>query len=335
MHHAFHRFVATALALVVTALTAAPSRGDTVYAVSNNDGRVVRYDSTDPAGTVVTLSGTGLITGAAGLAMGPDGNLYIGEAGDGVSIVPSIKRLNLTNNTLSTVHTFLADAVVPAALVFKGNDLLVGRNPFFGNTGAIVKVANATGGVIAVSDYTTGGGLASSPGLAIGTDGALYVSDQAYSFVTQVAVGPVKKFDALGAYVGEVIASGSSGLAGPTGIGIRGNTLYTASIMNGTILQTNLLDNSTTLFGSTGVPFGASPLALLSDGGLLVGSAGGSGLIYQFGGAGTLTGSYSSGLGTIGGLVVAPVPEPATLVTAAIGLAGALAYGRRRSGRQS
>jgi hypothetical protein len=161
------------------------------------------------------------------------------------------------------------------------------------------------------------------------------VSDQTYNFISGIASGPVKKFDALGAYVGEFIASGSSGLAGPTGLGIRGNTLYTASIMNGSILQTNLLDNSTTLFGSTGVPFGASPLALLSGGGLIVGSAGGSGLIYQFDGAGTLTGSYSSGLGMIGGVVVAPVPEPATLVTAAIGLAGALAYGRRRSGRQS
>jgi hypothetical protein len=103
--------------------------------------------------------------------------------------------------------------------------------------------------------------------------------------------------------------------------------------MNGTILQTNLLNNSTSLFGSTGVPFGASPLALLSDGGLIVGSAGGAGAIYQFDAAGTLTGTYNSGLGTIGGLVVAPVPEPSTIVTAAIGIAAAAAVFRRRAAR--
>jgi hypothetical protein len=333
MHRALTSlFAAAALACAALVATA---RGDTVYAVSNNDGRIIRYDSANPAGTVVTLSGSGAIVGAAGLALGPDGNLYIGEAGDFLTIAPSIKRLNLTNNSLSTVHTFSAFDVFPGSLAFKGSALLVGRNPFFGDTGAIVKVANATGGVIAVSDYTTGGSLASSPGLAFGADGSLYVSSQTYNFVTRIASGPVVKFDAAGVFVGEVIASGTStGLLGPTGIGIRGTTLYTSSIMSGSILQTNLLNDSTQPFGSTGVPFGASPLALLSDGGLIVGSAGGAGAIYQFDAAGTVTDTFNSGLGTIGGLVVAPVPEPSTVVTAAIGIvAGAVAYRRRQVAR--
>ena len=329
MHRAF-TILFTAAALACAALVAT-ARADTVYAVSNADGRIIRYSSADPAGTVVTLSGSGSIVGAAGLAMGPDGNLYIGEAGDFSTVAPSIRRLDLTNNSLSTVHTFSTFDVFPGSLAFKGTALLVGRNPFFGNTGAIVQVANATGGVIAVSDYTTGGSLASSPGLAIGPGGSLYVSDQTYSFFTFTASGPVKKFNALGVYVGEVVASGTStGLSGPTGIGIRGTTLYTASIMNGSILQTNLLNETTSPFGTTGVPFGASPLALLSDGGLIVGSAGGAGAIYQFDAVGTLTGTFNSGLGTIGGLVVAPVPEPSTIVTAVIGVAAVAASFRRR-----
>lgn len=333
-----HRALTSLFAAAVLACAAlvATARGDTVFAVSNNDGRIIRYDSANPAGTVVTLSGSGAIVGAAGLALGPDGNLYIGEAGDFSTIAPSIKRLDLTNNSLSTVHTFSAFDVFPGSLAFKGTSLLVGRNPFFGNTGAIVQVANATGGVTAVSDYTTGGSLASSPGLALGPDGSLYVSSQTYNFETKIASGPVVKFDPAGAYVGEVIASGTStGLLGPTGIGIRGTTLYTSSIMSGGVLQTNLLTESTSPFGSTGVSFGASPLALLSDGGLIVGSAGGAGAIYQFDAAGTLTSTFNSGLGTIGGLVVAPVPEPSTVVTAVIGVAAAAASCRRRRAARS
>jgi hypothetical protein len=327
MHRAF-TILFTAAALACAALVAT-ARGDTVYAVSNADGRIIRYSSADPAGTVVTLSGSGSIVGAAGLAMGPDGNLYIGETGDFSTIAPSIRRLDLTNNSLSTVHTFSTLDVFPGSLAFKGTALLVGRNPFFGDTGPIVQVANATGGVIAVSDYTSGGSLASSPGLAFGADGSLYVSNSAY--VQPSLTGTVVKFDATGNYVGEVVASGTStGLSGPTGIGIRGTTLYTASIMNGSILQTNLLNDTTSPFGTTGVPFGTSPLALLSDGGLIVGSAGGAGAIYQFDAVGTLTGTFNSGLGTIGGLVVAPVPEPSTIVTAVIGVAAVAASFRRR-----
>ena len=153
------------LCLVVSSLPTA-SWADTVYALSNNDGRVIRYDSTNPAGSVVTLSSSGAIVSAAGMAIGPDGNLYIGEGGNFSTVAPAIKRLNLSNNSLSTVYSFSTFNVFPGALVFKGNDLLVGRNPFFGDTGPVVKLSNATGGSVSLSDYTAGGALASSPGLA-------------------------------------------------------------------------------------------------------------------------------------------------------------------------
>jgi len=317
---------------VALASLSASSRADTVYAVSNSDGRIVRYDSADPAGTVVTLSGTGLLVSAAGLALGPDGNLYVGEAGNGGAVPPSVRRLNLSTNTLSTVYTFSAYDVFPGALVFQGNNLLVGRNPFFVNTGQIMKLANATGGVVTSSTYTTGGSLQSSPGLALGADGSLYVSSQTYNFGTGTASGPVVKFDAAGVYVGEIIPDGGSGLAGPTGLGISGTTLYTASIMNGAVLRTNLTGTTTSAFGTTGVPFGASPLALLSDGGVIVGSAGGTGAVYRLDAAGSLVGTFNSGLGTIGGLVVTTVPEPAAIAIVATGaiVAAALCMRRRR-----
>jgi len=330
------RRVVGILGLAIAAFAPATARGDTVYALSNNDGRVIRYDSTNPAGSVVTLSSSGAIVSAAGMAIGPDGNLYIGESGDFSTVAPAIKRLNLANNSLSTVYSFSTFNVFPGALVFKGNDLLVGRNPFFGDTGPVVKLANATGGSVSLSDYTTGGALDSSPGLAFGPDGSLYVSNQTYDFGSGVASGSVLRFDAFGGYVGEVIAGGAaSGLYGPTGLGIQGSTLFTASIMTGAVLKTNLLDDSTISLGTTGVPYGASPLAVLSDGSVLVGSAGGAGAIYQFDGSGSLVGTFNSGLGTIGGLVAVPVPEPASIVTAMIGLAGAMLCLRRRVGSRS
>jgi len=325
--------VSTSLVALLAGLAlVAPARADFVYALSNNTGRVIRYHTANPAGPVTELLAGGLVS-AAGLALGPDGNLYIGESGSFPSVAPSIRRLDLATNTLSTVLTFEAFEVFPAALVFQGTDLLVGRNPFFRDTGPIVRVANATGGPVTVSEFTTDGTLASSPGLAFGPDGSLYVSDQTYDFQTGTASGPVKRFNAEGVFGEEVISSGTASLAGPTGLAIIGNNLFTASIMNGQVLQTNLLDYKTADFGTAIGQFQTSPLAALSDGGLVVGSAGGAGNIYRLDATGQLVGTFDSGLGTIGGLVVAPVPEPAAVVTAAAGLVALAAWLRRRRSR--
>lgn len=327
---ALSRVALTAFASITSAVfPALPSAvADTVYVTSFTTGELIRYDSSDPAGTRTVLSGSGSLIKPGALAVGPDGNLYIGEDGDGSTFAPRISKFEPSTLTLSTVIAFSGFEVFPGSLAFQGNDLLVGRNPFFGNTGPIVKVANATGGVVASGDYTTGGSLASSPGLALAADGRLYVSDQTYSFGTGIASGPVKRFDAAGGYVGEVIASGSSGLAGPTGLAIRDSTLYTASIMNGSILQTNLGTDLTTPFATTGSPFEVGAIALLADGGLLAGSPSGSGNLYTFASDGTLLGTYASGLGQIGGIATVPEPAPLAGLTAALGV-GALLLRRR------
>lgn len=318
-------------ALAVLASLAATAFADTVYVVSFTTGELVRYDSADPAGTKTVLSGSGSLVKPGALAVGPDGNLYIGEDGDGSTFAPRISKFEPATLTLSTVYAFGGFEVFPGSLAFKGNDLLIGRNPFYGNTGPIVKLANATGGAIATSDYTTGGSLASSPGLALAADGRLYVADQTYNFISGIASGPVKRFDAAGAYVGELIASGSSGLAGPTGLAISGSSLFTASIMNGTVLRTDLGTDATTPFGSVGGPFEVGALALLSDGGLLAGSPSGSGNIYEFAADGTLVRTYASGLGQIGGVAtVAAVPEPATVAVIPVALGAAWSLVRRR-----
>lgn len=312
------RCVLGILGLLIAVNAPAASRADIAYFTSFTTGALVRYDTSNPAGTATVLSGSGSTVRPSALVLGPDGNLYIGEAGDGATYAPRISRFNLSTNSLSVVHTFAAFDVFPGSLAFNGSDLLIGRNPFYGNTGPIVKLVGTTGGAVAVSDYTTGGELASSPGLALGADGTLYVSDQTYDAISGQASGPVKKFDPSGAYVGEVIASGSNGLSGPTGLAINGSTLFTASIMAGTIVQTNLTTDVTSPFASAGGPFGVGSLALLSDGGLLAGNPSGNGAIYRFGSDGTLLDTYSTGLGQIGGVVAVPEPSAILLVVAGV-----------------
>lgn len=306
------------LGLVVAVNAPAAARADIAYFTSFTTGALVRYDTANPAGTATVLSGSGSTVKPAALALGPDGNLYIGESGNPGTYAPRISRFNLSTNSLSVVHIFETLDVFPGSLAFKGSDLLIGRNPFFQNTGPIVKLVGATGGAVAVSDYTTGGELASSPGLALGADGTLYVSDQTYDFESSVASGPVKRFDPAGVYVEEVIASGSSGLLGPTGLAINGSTLFTASIMAGTIVQTNLATDATNAFASAGNPFEVGSLALLADGGLLAGSPSANGAIYRFGSDGTLLDTYFTGLGQIGGVVAVPEPSAILLVVAGV-----------------
>ena len=327
------RLVLLVVALVAGAWLALPARADTVYVVSFTTGGLYSFDTADPADTFTTRVTAGSMTKPAAITVGPDGNLYIGADGDGATVAPSIHRYAPATG-LTTVHTFSGFDVFPGSLAFKGSDLLVGRNPFFGNTGPIVRVTGATSGATAVSDYTTGGDLASSPGLALAADGTLYVSDQTYDFGTGVASGPVKRFGPTGAYDGVLIADGTNGLVGPTGLALRGDTLYTVSIGTGSVLQTSLGPPAVTgPFAATGVPFGVGAIALLSDGGLVGGNPAGNGVIYRFAPDGSSLSSFSSGLGQIGGLVA--VPEPSW---AACGLAGLAAAAwlraRRVTGRR-
>ena len=322
MPHRVARFAIPA-AILVLLIAARPAAADTVYVTSFTTGELISYDSANPAGTQTVLLPAGSIIQPSAVAVGPDGNLYIGENGDGSTYAPRISKYEPATLTLSTVYPFAGFEVFPGSLVFQGTDLLIGRNPFFGNTGPIVKLENATGGLLALSDYTAGGSLASSPGLALAADGRLYVSDQTYNFISGIASGPVKRFDAAGSYVGEVIADGADGLAGPTGLAINGTTLYTASIMNGSILQTDLTNDTTTAFATTGGPFEVGSLALLSDGSLLAGSPSGSGNIYHFGTDGTLMSTFASGLGQVGGIATEAVPEPASASLVVCGLAAA------------
>lgn len=323
------RGLGVALSAVAFALVACAGHAvaDTVYVVGGATGQLIRFDIADPVGTRVDVLPAGSVYAATSLAMGPDGRLYIGQGGKG----PSVSRLDLATNALGLVADLSGAGTSPGSLAFRGDDLFIGRDPRFGGGGAVLRLANATGAPGAIDDFTVGGNLSSAAGLAFGADGSLFVSDQAYDFASGLASGTVKRFDASGSYLGEFLGDpAGAGLFGPAGLAISGDALFTASLMSGTILRTDLATGLTTTFASTGVAFEASTLAVLSDGGVLVGgSSVGSlaGNLYHFDASGALVGTYATGLGAIGGLVVVPAPG-------ALGLAVVFGFGAARRRRR-
>ncbi|RLS77824.1 MAG: PEP-CTERM sorting domain-containing protein [Planctomycetota bacterium] len=332
MTYRSNRLVAATLLILGAAWGPQAVRADLVYAVSLSLGGLYRFDSNDSSGTVTTLQPSGglTLTSPSALAVGPDGNLYIGDSGspDG-SIAPKILRYAPGTNTLSNVVTLSAASQRPAAIAFKpgaNGDMLVGRNPFYGNTGPVLKVTGWNGGSPAVSNYTTGTSLdqSSSPGLAVAADGTLYVSASSYD--GQNITGTVRKFDSSGAVVGTAASSATPSTYGPAGLVLTGTTLYSASVQDGAIYTTTLPGPTATVFGAVGGPYEVGPLARLSGGELLAGSVSGyTGSIYRFSTAGTLLGVASSfDFGQVGGIVTV-VPEPATgfvLVAGAVLAAG-------------
>ena len=71
------RFLTAAVAASACPVAA---RADTVYFTSFFSGGLYRYDSANPGAQPQSLLGAEtIIPGASGLAIGPDGNLYIGQ----------------------------------------------------------------------------------------------------------------------------------------------------------------------------------------------------------------------------------------------------------------
>jgi sugar lactone lactonase YvrE len=356
---ALTRLLQVAVVALASALNTV-GRAETVYVVSQSGNQLFRFDTANPYGTVASVPLSSALNAPSGLALGSDGNLYIGDIAPDYS-AGRISRYTIATGSLAPVvtlsgTTFTAGPIAPAAIAFRpasqGGEMLVGRSPIsnlyfsFPDDGPVVKVTGWDGsGPVQVADYTggPGGGLASSPGLAVAPDGTLYVSNSTYPSST--LTGTIASFASAGAtgtFAGNVALQGAganlpadAGLSGPTGLLLGGSTsLYSASVMNGRIYRTDLATNTTTAFGGLlldGVGLGSpATLARLTGGDLIVGDSAGAGLLWRISADGNTTSVFfdptapanTSGIdfGAIGGIAV--VPEPSAVVLAAIGGAG-------------
>jgi hypothetical protein len=327
----------------VAALSVASVQADMIYVTSRTTGRLVSLDSSVlPVGSgtfqvTPTVIGAGLQQ-SAGLAIGADGNLYMGDSGDGETVDPSIQRFTFTSGSTGTFSTAVSlpqlVGTFPTSIAFRpqnlGGQMLVGRY--------------GPGAVLAVSGWQTTGSatsytpsLNSSIAIATAADGTLYVGDNTIQNLPvppyppgSVAIfGPIVKFDANGANQQTVANdAGPSGLYGPTGLLVDGNSLYSASVMNGDLFRTDLTNSdpaaNTSFLAATGAAFGAGALARLSNGDFLTGNTNATNLLYRFTSTGDLAGIYQSAdFGVVGGIVVQAVPEPGSLALAVIGIGGA------------
>jgi hypothetical protein len=348
--------------LVVTCATIAPGsvRGEWIYAVSKSGNTLVRFDSAntvDLASIEQTTPLTTLVSGLAqpaGLALGPDGRLYIAEWGDGAAIAPRISRYDIATNQWAPLVSLNASTQgQPGAIAFRpaglGGQMLVGRVGTLGGTGEgnIVQVSgwNTGSPTVSPSAYNTGITLNGSSGLAVAADGTTYVSNSQYVNLAgdPVFIGNVVSLNAAGAYQQQVAAENyfSDGLFGPAGLILDGTSLFIGSVTNSKVFRTNLSTITTTEFGSLGAEtyYEVGPVAKLANGSILAASVSGlSGAISILNSNGSLSplGYYSPGFGQIGGVVIAPVPEPGSVALAMAGLGGlAWAIHRRRRGRAS
>lgn len=333
------------VAAVLAVAHASFAMADVVYFVSKTTGGLYTFNTA--GGGITALTGTNTFPDATALAMGSDGNLYVGDSTGG----GSVRRYTMAGGGVATVVTlsgsnpaFGSGPVSPTSIAFTpGGKMLVGRNPetaFSGYpSGQVIEVVGWTGGSPTVQNYTSGTTPNYQTGLTVAPDGTLYATNTTYDVLATppALVGNVLKFNGSGSYqsVAAAVGTGTAGLSGPAGLGVSGNSLYIASTMNGNVYRTDLTNpdtaTNTTLFASTGGDY-LGPLSMLSDGGLLVGSVSGvPGLIYQIDTSGNLVNAFGAGTyGQIGGIVAVPEPTAVLLAFAGVSCLGLGRLRRRR-----
>ncbi len=254
---------------------------------SESTGEVLRFD-----GVTGTFSGVAAPAGPAypeGLAIGPDGNLYVVYYGG-----TAVLRFD-SNGTPLGAFTSGRSTNTGVGLVFgpDGNLYVSVRSP----SHSILRFDGTTG---AFMDVFATGGLSSPDFFVFGPDGHLYVSSRGNHKV-------LRYHGTSGAFIDEFISNGSGGLSTPEGLVFNQEYLYISSRGTNNVLRfrrdTGAFVDEFVTAGSGGLsqPFG---LVIGPDSNFYVASYGSAQVLRFDGSTGAFMDIFTSGGGLNGPTVL-------------------------------
>jgi len=161
-----HRTILSMLAVLAAVAGPTPRSAPALELLVSDPGAnaVLEYNTDTRAFRGIFASGGGL-TEPSGLALGPDGNLYVG------SLDNTVKRYNGATGAFIDTFASAGGLRFPGGITFGPDGNLYVTSGF---SASVLRYDGKTGAFL--DAFATGGGLSLPTGLVFGPDGNLYVA---------------------------------------------------------------------------------------------------------------------------------------------------------------